>query len=198
MPYVKFDLFLSFLKFWLAAVVCCFGRSTDCVEHYTCFKWCALMRMLPAGWLWGVCGPHCVLPRWLFSFGLGVSVWFADGPWLGGFSLCLSVGAGGCHVNKVTWTQVINVLLCWHGGPVCFGSWHSLAFLVWRAVGMLDSDPGGLQWAYSLDLHCVVVFIEMMPWILRFILFACVPLNLAYWPAWPVITAATFWQLDVN
>ena len=48
---------------------------------------------------------------------------------------------------------------------------------------MLDSDPGGLQWAYSLDLHCVVVFIEMMPWILRFILFACVPLNLAHWPA---------------
>ena len=58
-----------------------------------------------------------------------------------------------------------------------------MAVLVWWAVGMLDSDPGGLQWAYSLDLHCVVVFIEMMPWILRFILFVCVPLNLAYWPA---------------
>ena len=48
---------------------------------------------------------------------------------------------------------------------------------------MLDLDPGGLQWAYLLDLYCVVVFIEMMPWILCFILFACVPLNLAYWPA---------------
>ena len=37
-----------------------------------------------------------------FIWSGGVSVWCADGPWLGGFALCLSVGAGGCHVNKVT------------------------------------------------------------------------------------------------
>ena len=36
---------------------------------------------------------------------------------------------------------------------------------------------------FELYLHCVVVSIEMMPGIVGFILLACVPLNLASWPA---------------
>ena len=36
---------------------------------------------------------------------------------------------------------------------------------------------------FASDLHCVVVSIEMMPGIVGFILLACVPLNLASWPA---------------
>ena len=36
---------------------------------------------------------------------------------------------------------------------------------------------------FASDLHCVVVSIEMMSGILGFILLACVPLNLASWPA---------------
>ena len=65
--------------------------------------------MLPAGWLWGVCGPHCVLPWWrlwtvvaLFIWVWGVWVWCAGGPWLGGVAWCFSVDAGGYHGNKVT------------------------------------------------------------------------------------------------
>ena len=64
--------------------------------------------MLPAGWLWGVCGPHCVLPWWqlwtvvalfIWVFGFGVLVVLG---WGGGVAWCLSVGAGGYHGNKVT------------------------------------------------------------------------------------------------
>ena len=38
---------------------------------------------------------------------------------------------------------------------------------------------------FASDLHCGVVSIEMMPGIVGFILLACVPLNLASWPALP-------------
>ena len=55
---------------------------------------------------WVICGAVLGLTAcWhggFFHLVWGVSVWCADGPWLGGFALCLSVGAGGCHVNKVT------------------------------------------------------------------------------------------------
>ena len=41
---------------------------------------------------------------------------------------------------------------------------------------------GGICVGFAL-WHCVVVSIEMMPGIVGFTLLACVPLNLASWPA---------------
>ena len=70
------------------------------------------------------------------------------------------------------------------GGRSCCG----LRLLPWVHVGGLCVLCGCLSnWVvFASDLHCVVVSIEMMPGIVGFILLACVPLNLASWPAWPV------------
>ena len=101
------------------------------------------------------------------------------------------------------------MLLCCHGGPLCLAVdilWHflcgglsacwiralagfggrsgcSLRLLPWVHVGACACLVAAWRVAFASDLHCVVVSIEMMPGILGFIPLACVPLNLASWPA---------------
>ena len=126
----------------------------------------------------------------------GVGFWFHGGPWHGGWFWWVWAAALVTRCHEPSY-RCVTLLPLWPLAP-CGG--HSVAFLVWWTVRVLDSGSGWLRWAELLlfAVHALVAFGGLVHalwlpggWYLRcalcggierLILFLLV-FRLAWWPA---------------